>query len=356
MKIGFVINNLVTEKTNYTSTHLAETAVRRGHEVWYIPVDAFTIDPDERVHAHAYGPPRDNYRSARTFLRDLQSGASKKQRIAVYDLDILLLRNDPAEDVVERPWARQAPLYFGRLAATHGTIVLNDPDGLNHAINKSYLELFPQSIRPRSLITRNRSDIVNFMHDQHGPVVLKPLTGSGGHNVFLLSTEKEPNLNQIIDTVLSEGYGLCQEYLPAAAEGDTRVFVLNGQILERDGKIAAIRRRRPGFDLRSNMSAGGTSEPAEVTPSIREIVEKVRPQLVRDGLFFAGLDVIDHKLIEINVFSPGGLFSASKFAGVNFFDEIIGSLEYKHAVICQEPGRFTNQEIATISAPSPETR
>lgn len=348
MKIGFVINRLATEKVNYTTTHLAETAVRRGHEVWYIPVDAFTIDPDERVHAHACGPPRDNYRSAKTFLSDLQSKECRKERISVYDLDVLLLRNDPAEDVVTRPWARLAPLYFGRLAATHGVIVLNDPEGLGHAINKSYLELFPQSIRPRSLITRNHSDIVHFIHEQRGPIVLKPLAGSGGHNVFLLETGKEPNLNQIIEAVLSEGYGLCQEYLPDAKNGDTRVFMMNGHILERDGKFAAIRRRRPGSDLRSNLSIGGSAEQAQVTGAIEEIAEGVRPQLVKDGLFFAGLDVIESKLIEINVFSPGGLFSASRFAEVNFFDEMIDNLEHKHDLANQEPGGFNNREIATL--------
>lgn len=348
MKIGFVVNKLATEKVNYTTTHLAETAVRRGHEVWYIPVDAFTIDPDERVHAHASGPPRDNYRSAKTFLGDLQSDACTKKRISVYDLDILMLRNDPAEDVVARPWARLAPLYFGRLAATHGVIVLNDPEGLGHAINKSYLELFPQAIRPRSLITRNTSDIINFIQEQREPIILKPLTGSGGHNVFLLEQGSGPNLNQIIEAVLSEGYGLCQEYLPDATEGDTRVFMMNGRILERDGKFAIIRRRRPGSDLRSNMSIGGTSESGEITDAIREIAEAVRPQLTKDGLFFAGLDIIANKLIEINVFSPGGLFSASKFAEVNFFDEMINCLEHKHALTGQQAGGFTNREIATL--------
>ena len=38
-------------------------------------------------------------------------------------------------------------------------IVLNDPDGLNHAVNKIYLQYFPKSVRPRSLITRNREEI-----------------------------------------------------------------------------------------------------------------------------------------------------------------------------------------------------
>ena len=346
MKIAFVVNNVATEKQNYTTTHLAETAIRRGHKIWYIPVDAFTIGSNEHVYAHAVRPPKDSYPSVQVFLSELHSSESLKEYISVFDLDILMLRNDPAEDVVARPWARIAPLFFGRLAAAHGVIVLNDPDGLAHAINKSYLEFFPQRIRPRSLITRCREDILHFVHEQKGPVVVKPLAGSGGHNVFYLSAVDEPNFNQIIDAVLSEGYGLCQEYLPAAKEGDIRVFMMNGRVLQRDDKYAIIRRRRPGHDLRSNMSVGGTSEYADMTDAISDIADGVRSQLVKDGLFLVGLDVVGSKLIEINVFSPGALFSASRFHDVNFFDEVIDSLERKHSLAAQSRTPLSNQDIA----------
>ena len=42
----------------------------------------------------------------------------------------------------------------------------------------------------------------------------------------------------------------------------------------------------------------------EVTEQILELVEMVRPKLVRDGMFLVGLDIVDDKLTEINVFSP----------------------------------------------------
>lgn len=113
-----------------------------------------------------------------------------------------------------------------------------------------------------------------------------------------------------------------------------------------EGKQAAIRRCRPGSDMRGNMSVGGKSEPAEITDAIKGIVEIIRPQLEKDGLFFTGLDIIGDKLIEINVFSPGGLFSASQFAGENFFETILDALARKVERCQNAAHHLTNRETA----------
>ena len=44
-----------------------------------------------------------------------------------------------------------------------------------------------------------------------------------------------------------------------------------------------------------------------------------------------GLDIVGDKLMEINVFTPGGLGSASEFTGVDFADLVIEDLERKAA-------------------------
>ena len=106
MRIGFAVNRIETEATDYTTTHLAMAATNRGHEVWYIGMGDFAYDPDERVHAWALSVPRTRYRSVAVYLKELQGGEAIRQRINVADLEVLLLRNDPAEDVTERPWAR----------------------------------------------------------------------------------------------------------------------------------------------------------------------------------------------------------------------------------------------------------
>lgn len=348
MKIGFVVNDLLTEKVNYTTTRLAYAAHEQGHEVWYIDVSGFAFDADDTIGAHAAGPSKSRHESAETFLQNIQSGQAVKKRVSVESLDVLMLRNDPAEDVVKRPWARMAPIYFGRLAAIRGVIVLNDPDGLTHAINKSYLEFLPQSVRPLSVITRSEEDIASFGRELGSSFVLKPLTGSGGHNVFLIPGIEDPNFRQIVGAVLDEGYALAQEYVAGAQAGDTRLFLMNGRILEVGGQIAAIRRVPSTTEFRSNMSVGAKAELAERTDELLAIAEQVGPQLVSDGLFLVGLDIMGDKLIEVNVFSPGGFYGAGRLTGVDFFPLVIDAIEKKVSLRKQEPGRFSNREIATL--------
>jgi len=66
------------------------------------------------------------------------------------------------------------------------------------------------------------------------------------------------------------------------------------------------------------MTAGATSAPANINDEILELAELIRPQLFHDGMFFVHLDIVGNKLIEINVFSPDGLESASAFTDIKF--------------------------------------
>jgi glutathione synthase len=259
-----------------------------------------------------------------------------------------MLRNDPAEDIGRRSWAQMAGIMFGRAALRRGVIVLNDPTALALAANKMYFQLFPEEVRPATLITRDRNDIRSFAREHGGDVVIKPLQGSGGQGVFLVRKNDLGNLNQMIEAVSRDGYVIAQEYLPDAAEGDTRLFVMNGAPLKYKGKYAAFRRRRSGDDIRSNIHAGGKKAPAEVDERALRIVEIVRPKLVADGMFLVGLDIVGDKLMEINVFSPGGLGSAQSFEGVNFAAAVIMALERKVQYMGYYQRNFNNIDMATL--------
>ena len=90
--------------------------------------------------------------------------------------------------------------------------------------------------------------------------VLKPLQGSGGRSVFLVSSDESPNLNQMIEAIGRDGYIVAQELLTEADKGDVRLFVMNGEPLRRGDSYAAFRRVNHGPDMRSNMHVGGESE------------------------------------------------------------------------------------------------
>jgi glutathione synthase len=348
MKIGFVVNDIKTEEAGYTTCRLGVAAINAGHQVFVMGVGDLAYDADEQIRARARTVPKKKYKTSETYLADLQSKKAIVERITVDDLDVLMLRNDPSSDAIDRPWAATIGIQFGRIAMRHGVVVVNDPNGLAKAASKMYFQLFPEEVRPKTVITRDNSEIKQFVAEQGGMAVLKPLTGSGGSGVFLVRPDDVPNLNQMIDAVSRDGYVIAQEYLPAAAEGDMRLFVMNGRPLRCNGKYAAFRRVRSGGDMRSNIHAGGKLREAEVGPEALRIAEIVRPKLVQDGMFLVGLDIVGDKLMEINVFSPGGLGSAQRFEKVNFCKYVIEALERK-AQYMQFYGRnFDNVDMCTL--------
>ena len=121
--------------------------------------------------------------------------------------------------------------------------------------------------------------------------------------------EDEPNLNQMMESVLEDGYIYEQGCVDGAEEGDMRIFLLDGHLIEVDGHVSAFRRgARQHQRGRQDATRGGHRGAA---CDDRGDADK----LVRDGMFFVGIDVIGDKVVEINAESPGGLGDGASVRG-----------------------------------------
>ena len=100
--------------------------------------------------------------------------------------------------------------------------------------------------------------------------------------------------------------------------------------------------------MRSNIHALGEAASLKLTDAHFRIAEAVRPRLVQDGMFLAGLQIVGDKLIDIDVFSPGGLGNAQAFEKVNFADAVIISLEKKVSYMSYYRRRFDNVDMAIL--------
>lgn len=345
MRIGFVVNDVETEDPRYTTNRLALSAKEMGHEPWFMGIGDFAYEPDGSLSTKARAGKAKTYRSLARHLADVQR-PDVEEFIGLDEFDVVMLRNDPADDAESAAWANNAGVAFGQLIASSGVLVVNDPTSLANALSKAYFQHFPEVVRPRTLISRDQSMISGFIKDLGGKAVLKPLQGSGGTGVFLIDDKEAPNLTQIIEAISRDGYVVAQEFLPDAVKGDVRLFVMNGQPLMHEGEYAAFRRTNKSEDIRSNMSVGGKAAKVQVTDEMLELVAIVRPKLVADGMFLVGLDIVGDKLVEINVFSPGGLGSAQELHGVNFASVIIGELERKVS-IRKHYREIDNRKLAT---------
>lgn len=327
MKLAFVINDLATERHKYTTPNLAMRAHEMGHEVYLFGVGDLAYTSAGHMSAHAKSPSKEKYDSSEDFLEDLKS--SKTVRVDSKALDVLFLRNNPADEIGVREWAQNPAYIFGQIAMKDGVIVVNHPDTLARAINKMYFQHFPEVLRPKTVITRDVEEIEEFYQQQKKKIILKPLQGSGGTNVFLVDKNSHHNMAQIVEAISRDGYVIAQEYLKEASKGDTRLFLMNGEPLCIDGKYAAIRRVNAEKEVRSNISAGGKPAKAEVTEQMLEMADVLRPKLIQDGMFLVGIDIVGNKLMEINVFSPGGLNMMSANYKVDFLSPVIEALERK---------------------------
>ncbi len=326
MRVLFVVNNPRSLRPTYTTVYLAAAAQRRGHEVAFISVDDFAHEREVTGRIVRLAPnPHGNPASVLASMRE--SGA-RSDNVRLGAFDIVLLRNNP--HVGDGHSVRVNPaIELGRRLKEAGVMVLSDPDGLRRAGSKMYLAGFPTAIRPRTLITCSANRVRAFLREIDGAAVIKPLYGYGGRNVFFVERGDTSNLAQIISTVRGSGYLIVQEFVPAAARGDKRVLLLAGVPIESDGRVAVYRRLHASDDMRNNMQQGASRRGCRLTQAERELCETIRPRLIADGLYLVGLDIAGNKILEINVFAPGGLHNMHEIYGVDLAGAAIADLERK---------------------------
>jgi len=348
MLIAFFVNDMAREFPNYTTTVLAHQAVQRGHRVCYITPGDFVMLADGSMKIHARMVPTRKHKSHTDLFKGLQEVGEKTTELAMSDVDVLWLRSDPALDAQASPWAADSGILFGREAAKRGVLVLNDPNSLSLAVNKMYFQSFPEAVRAETLITKHAGDVKDFAKKHGGECILKPLQGSGGSGVFKVDAENMSNLNQMIEAITRDGYIIVQAYVPAAAKGDIRLFVMNGRPLQIGRKYAALRRVSADDDIRSNIHAGGKAVAVEIGDTELRVAELIRPKLIADGMFLVGIDIVGDKILEVNVFSPGNLRSCNTIAGVNFAEPIIASVERKVEISKEFVSAFDNKALAVM--------
>jgi glutathione synthase len=239
-------------------------------------------------------------------------------------LDVVLLRQDP-------------PFDLAYITSTHllehlppRVLIVNDPAGVRNAPEKLFVMNFPQ-LMPPTLITRNREAIEAFL-EANGEAVMKPLHGHGGAAVFKIA-RSDPNFGSLYDLFAASFREpwVVQRFLPLVANGDKRIILVDGVA------AGAVNRVPAGTDIRANLARGATASAAEVTPREREICAAIGPELKRRGLLFAGIDVIDGHLTEINVTSPTGIRAIKRLGGPDLAVAIWDAIEAKLRICAALP-------------------
>ncbi|HCX14362.1 MAG TPA: glutathione synthase [Rhodospirillaceae bacterium] len=285
---------------------LALEAQKRGYSLYHYLPSHLTLN-DGRVTARAY-PLTVQRKMGRHFA------LGPMEALNLHEMDAVLMRQDP-------------PFNMAYITATHilehihpETLVVNDPFHVRNAPEKLFVTHF-ENVMPPTLISADIDEVRAF-RQEHKDIIVKPVYGNGGAGVFHLPPGDE-NLGALIElftTTWCEPI-MVQRYIPEVRKGDKRVILIEGR------PVGAINRVPAVGEARSNMHVGGRPEKATLTGRELEICEVIGPTLAKNGIIFAGIDVIGGYLTEINVTSPTGLQEVNRFDGVALESQIWDAIE-----------------------------
>lgn len=175
---------------------------------------------------------------------------------------------------------------------------------------------------PRTLVSRNTTDIDDLL-DQIGlPVIIKLATSTHGNGVVLAETKKAAkSALQAFYLYNEDGTNiLLQEYIEESAGEDIRAFVVGSQV------VASMKRQSLDDDFRSNLHKGGAGKSIKLTEEERKMAVRAAKAM---GLHIAGVDLMRSKrgplVLEVNA-SPG--FGIEKVTGRNVAGKIIEYVEH----------------------------
>ena len=176
MKIAFQMDPIEPIDIAADSTfRLAEEAQVRGHELFYYTPDHLAYQEGRLT---ATGWPLSVQRVVGN-----HAILGPKTEVDLADFDVVWLRQDP-------------PFDMHYITTTHlldrvhpDTLVVNDPTEVRNAPEKLFVTHF-EGVLPDTLITRNREEIHAF-RAEHGNIIVKPLFGNGGADVFVHASALE---------------------------------------------------------------------------------------------------------------------------------------------------------------------
>lgn len=227
-----------------------------------------------------------------------------RAKLPLAGFDVIIMRSNPPLDNIALNFLD---------SVRNDVFIMNDIDGLRIANNKLYPVSFQgEATRylPATHVSKSREYLEQVLEESPTPkMIMKPLNGFGGRGVIVVERNAQSNFRSLLDFYIGGeqgNYVMLQECVEGAEQGDVRILLLNGE------PIGAMRRVPDAKDIRSNISAGGKEVKHSLTKEEKALCKALGPQLVRDGLYFVGIDVIGGKLIEVNVMSPGGISRINK--------------------------------------------
>jgi glutathione synthase len=301
-----------------SSLRIIHECVKRGHHVSLTTPSNLTIRDSLTM---SFCKTFEKGKVTNNMISFYDKSKFQTELLSLRDFDVIFMRANPPLD----------PLVLNFLDSIKDDVfIINNINGLREANNKIYTASYydpERELIPATHVSKNIDYLMRVIKESNADkMILKPLDGYGGSGVIVIEKSAMQNVKSLLDFYVNRdrgvsNYVILQDYVEGAEKGDVRVLMLNGK------PIGALRRVPSASDVRSNISAGGTAEKYKLTKADKILCDKVGEKLVRDGILYAGLDIIGGKLIEVNVLSPGTIKDINKLNGVKLQEKIVDYLE-----------------------------
>lgn len=301
-----------------TTLRLIHECVARGHTVALATTSNLTMrDTEASAFCQVFNKELPTPNNIVSFYK---KAAFKKVQLPLAGFDSIFMRASPPLDTIALNFLD---------SVRDDVFIMNDIDGLRIANNKLYTASFDDpnnTFIPVTHVSKTPEYLEQVLRESKtDKMIMKPLDGFGGQGVILVEKAAQNSFHSLLQFYINSGKGgnyvILQEYVEGAEEGDVRILMLNGE------PIGAMKRVPAPGEVRSNIHAGGSVVKHTLTKKERELCKHIGPKLVRDGLFFVGIDVINEKLIEVNVQAPGGIMRINKLNNVKLQKKVIDFIE-----------------------------
>lgn len=315
LKLAFITGPLDSLKAYKDSTvAMMRAGERHGHDVFAIEAPTLGWRQTDNGRSTVFGQAL----SIRTRPDDHDwYRETGREWSPLRTFDAVIMRKDPPLD-----FEYLAVTWLLERAEAEGVRVVNKPQALRDHSEKLAIAEFGRFIPP-TVVASDMQRIQAFVDEQRD-VILKPLDGMGGHQIFRVH-RNDPNRNSIIETLSYRGTRtiMAQKYLHEITQGDKRILLVGGKVVP-----FCLARIPKAGETRGNLSAGGTGVAQELSKRDREIADTLAPLLMKRGLLLVGIDVIGDHLTEINVASPTCMVEIRQQTGFDVAGAFITTLEH----------------------------
>ncbi len=253
-----------------------------------------------------------------TYLKEENIFYKKEQnKKNINDYQAVFFRPDPPVDINYI----NACNVFDYIDRTK-TILINDPKEIKNFNEKLHINYFPEFV-PENIVSSSPELIMDFI-ERNNEAILKPLNRCFGSGVYYMNSQ-DKNLLTIINNMTEEGKNsvMVQKYLPEAKDGDKRVLIINGEVMDE-----CIQKLPGDHNFKFSIHSDKFFKTTQLSSAEKNMAQIIGSELAEKGLFLIGLDVISEKVIEINVTSPCFFIrEINQHLGVHFEEKIMACLE-----------------------------